>query len=94
MATFSNNLGAKKGKKVPKFYVCNICDYKCCKKYSWDRHLMTAKHINLVNGNESATNKGQKGQIFDNYFSNRCVQSGKKFVLNKNIAFSNGIHQG
>ena len=65
MATFSNNLGAKKGKKVPKFYVCNICDYKCCKKYSWDRHLMTAKHINLVNGNESATNKGQKGQIFE-----------------------------
>lgn len=26
-----------------KFY-CEVCDYGCCKKSSWNQHLMTAKH--------------------------------------------------
>ena len=64
MATFGNNLGAKKGKKVPKIYLCELCDYKCCKKYDWERHLSTSKHMFLLNGNNLATEKGQKGQIF------------------------------
>jgi hypothetical protein len=27
----------------PKFY-CKNCDYGCCKKSSWEQHLLTAKH--------------------------------------------------
>jgi hypothetical protein len=27
----------------PKFY-CEKCDYGCCKKSSWEQHLLTAKH--------------------------------------------------
>jgi hypothetical protein len=71
MATFGNNLGAKKGKKDPKIYLCELCDYKCCKKYAWERHLTTRKHIDLVNGNILATKKGQKGQIF---MCNHCCK--------------------
>jgi hypothetical protein len=30
-------------KSVTDFY-CEKCDYKCCKKYDWGRHILTAKH--------------------------------------------------
>ena len=25
-------------------YQCARCDYKCSKKYNWNKHLLTAKH--------------------------------------------------
>ena len=25
---------------------CEICDFKCCKKGDWNRHIITSKHIN------------------------------------------------
>lgn len=38
-------LGNKKGaKKEEKGHYCEKCDFKCFKKYNWDRHLATAKH--------------------------------------------------
>jgi len=30
-------------KSVAELY-CVKCDYKCCKKYDWERHILTAKH--------------------------------------------------
>jgi hypothetical protein len=30
-------------KSVAELY-CEKCDYKCCKKYDWGRHILTAKH--------------------------------------------------
>jgi hypothetical protein len=62
MATFSNILGAKKGKKGKNDYECELCDFICYKKYSWDRHILTSKHQNATNSNKSATEKEQKGQ--------------------------------
>lgn len=35
---------------MPSKYVCDICDYVCCKKSSWSQHIMTAKHIKAKNG--------------------------------------------
>ena len=32
-----------------KFY-CEFCDYGCCKKSSWNQHIITAKHIKAKNG--------------------------------------------
>jgi hypothetical protein len=26
-------------------YYCKDCDYNCCKKYNYDRHILTSKHI-------------------------------------------------
>jgi len=34
--------------KHPKF-VCSTCDFKCCKKGDWNRHILTDKHISLNN---------------------------------------------
>jgi hypothetical protein len=67
METLGDNLGAKKGKKQPSEFYCEVCDFKCCKKYSWERHLSTLKHekLTLVNNLElKMGKKGKKGQKF------------------------------
>jgi len=51
MATFSNHFGAKTSKTSCEEYICEKCDYKCCKKYNWDRHILTAKHQSATNSN-------------------------------------------
>jgi hypothetical protein len=56
MATFSNIFAGKKGNFE---YYCESCDYTCSKKYSWDRHLFTAKHQSATNSNVLGA-KGQK----------------------------------
>ena len=35
------------GQKGQKEYVCEKCDFKCSKKYSWNRHILTLKHLNI-----------------------------------------------
>ena len=58
METLGNILGAKKGKKGQNEYYCEKCDLLCCKKYSFERHLLTSKHIQETNGTILETNKG------------------------------------
>ena len=29
-------------------FVCEKCDFKCCKKGDWNRHILTSKHINVT----------------------------------------------
>jgi len=60
MATLSNNLVAKSGKSGKSNYYCEKCDYTCCKKYNWDKHLTTSKHNKATNDNNLATEKWQK----------------------------------
>ena len=71
MATFSNILATEKGQKEPQNFCCEICDYKCSKKYSWERHLLTLKHQESTNGN----NLGAKGQIT----AYECENCGKEY---------------
>jgi hypothetical protein len=61
MATFSNNFGAKMSKMSNNEYICDTCDYKCSKKFNWDRHILSLKHIKATNSNISATQNEQKG---------------------------------
>jgi hypothetical protein len=35
--------------KMPNFYLCESCDFKCCKKSNYYKHLLTLKHKNLQN---------------------------------------------
>jgi hypothetical protein len=62
MATFSNNLVAFCGKKVANDFYCEFCDYKCCKKYNWEKHISTTKHKSATNSNNLATDEWQKWQ--------------------------------
>ena len=72
MATLSNILGAKKGKKGQIDYHCDLCDFVCSKKYSWDRHILTSKHQLATNSNNLATEKGQNGQNEQNESKLSC----------------------
>jgi hypothetical protein len=36
----------KNSQKEPKFFVCENCDFECCKKSSYEKHLLTSKHKN------------------------------------------------
>ena len=74
MATFSNNLVAKSGKNGTNKYICEVCDYVCFKKYNWDKHLMTLKHIEATKCNESTTEKWQKHTDFC------CENCGKEYA--------------
>jgi len=56
MVTFCDN---KTSKNIPKFY-CNICDFICCKKGDWNRHVLRQKHINLTLSNDICDNKTSK----------------------------------
>ena len=32
---------------------CLVCDFTCCKKSDWDRHISTRKHKNRTNTKKS-----------------------------------------
>ncbi len=37
--------------KISKKYSCLNCDYICCKKSEWNKHISTQKHFRLINAN-------------------------------------------
>jgi hypothetical protein len=53
------NLGEKGEKGEPIFH-CIYCDYKCCVKFSYERHLTTTKHINKSQLKQNETNETNK----------------------------------
>jgi hypothetical protein len=53
------NLG-EKGEKREEKYCCEICDYSCCVKFSYDRHLLTSKHIKRSKNETNETNETKK----------------------------------
>jgi hypothetical protein len=70
MEIFGNDLGAKKGKKGQIEYYCEKCDYKCYKKYSWERHIDTSKHRQEILVDELGAKKGKKWQT--EYVCEKC----------------------
>jgi hypothetical protein len=79
METLGDIFGAKKGKKEPSKFVCDSCDFKCCKKFSLDRHLLTFKHLRVTQSEQKVTEKGQKGQI-----SKLCCENCRKEYTSRN----------
>jgi hypothetical protein len=82
METFGNDLVAICGKKVAKSYYCKNCDYKCCKKYNWDKHILTSKHLKEMSGNDLEIKSGKKWQNNQDEYSCQC---GKKFKTNSGL---------
>ena len=62
MESLGDIFEGKKGKKGQNIFYCSICDFKCFKKYSWERHIMTSKHINMTNGDNLTGKKGKNEQ--------------------------------
>ena len=50
-------------KKTPKNaekFVCEICDFQCCKESDYNRHILTRKHEILTNPNEKTPKNAEK----------------------------------
>jgi len=77
MATISNILGVKKSNSKTYDFICEICDFKCSKKFNYDRHILSSKHIKATNVNNLATKKEQKEQKEQNYCCENC---GKEYT--------------
>jgi hypothetical protein len=57
-------------KNIPVFS-CDFCDFTCCKKGDWNRHILTVKHENAKNANINAN--------FDVIAPYQCDCCNKKF---------------
>ena len=44
-------MATKNSQNSPKQFICDVCDYKCCKKNDMDKHFNSNKHIRNKNGN-------------------------------------------
>jgi len=60
-------------------YYCKSCDYICCKKYNYDRHILTDKH-KRIQKNEQKEQKEQKEQ---NKFICIC---GKEYKISQSLS--------
>ena len=51
-------MDSKKGMlENSKIFICEICNFKCCKKGDYNRHLLTAKHNRCINDSNDVINK-------------------------------------
>jgi Txe/YoeB family toxin of Txe-Axe toxin-antitoxin module len=67
METLGDILETKTSKKTCANYHCNVCDYICSKKYNWDRHITTAKHIRLAYSKQIGA-KNEQNEPCENKF--------------------------
>jgi len=74
-------------------YCCHICDYKCCNKFDYSRHLATRKHSVSVNGNLKEIKKthfackcGKEYKSMSGLWKhkNTCIQY-KNDVMDENV---------
>jgi hypothetical protein len=73
-------LETQKLQKNYKEYSCQICNYMTCRKSSYDKHLLTSKHMNIAKINDLQTkscknvqniSKKYMCEICDKEFKNR-----------------------
>ena len=62
MAKNGNGLAIDNEKNNQKFS-CILCDYKCSKKYDFNRHLLSAKHVKSAKINQNASKSTKSPRI-------------------------------
>jgi hypothetical protein len=65
--------GNQKVGKSSTFFSCNICDYTTSKKYNYDKHLLTGKHILAMVGNQKVakSRKSSNSHLFTCHTCNK-----------------------
>jgi len=48
METLGDSFVAKNSEKVADEFYCKKCDYKCSRKFNWNKHLLTSKHLEVT----------------------------------------------
>ena len=84
METLGDKLVTKNELKTSDEFYCDKCDYTCCKKFNWDRHVITPKHARMTKG-------GQKGAINEQNEPGRVECKYSCESCNKIYASRNGL---
>ena len=66
--------------KTSPIFICELCDFKCCKLSNWNSHLLTIKH----NANEKLINANKK--LLNPAETNFTCECGKKFKHNPSLS--------
>ena len=86
--------GDKKTSKNIKHFSCEVCDFICCKKGDWNRHIIRPKHINLTESNNNVTEKTSINNVCDICFKEYKSRNGlwnHKKKCNKEVKQTNVI---
>lgn len=70
-----NQMSTEKCQKGANFFICEKCNFKCNKKYNYNKHILTAKHNNQQNQQE----KCQKGAKNAKNYNNLLCNCGKTY---------------
>jgi len=57
METFGDFSVTKNEQNEQLDFFCKICDYKCSKKYNWERHLSSSKHLKVTHSSKPQKNE-------------------------------------
>lgn len=94
MATFSNK---KTSKTSSEFFICELCDYKCCKKYNFDRHLSSVKHFKQQKSEQKEQNEQPEIYCCENcgkeYSDRTGLRRHKKKCLDNHFNLKNTIEK-
>jgi len=71
-----DNLDNEKMPKNADKFVCESCNFRCCKRSNYDIHLLTAKHKRITNDNEKNAEDNKKNAASEKAFACKC---GKKY---------------
>jgi hypothetical protein len=61
-------------------YCCDKCNYSTCRKSSYDKHILTIKHLKVANGNGFATSETQSCKKLQNTQIYSCESCKKEFL--------------
>ena len=65
--------------KVADKFHCNICDYNTSRKSSYDKHLLTSKHIKLTNNNKIEAKSCEKVAKNEKILEHICKKCNKEY---------------
>jgi len=52
METLGDKIASKNEPNEPNIFYCKFCDYTCCKKFNFSRHLLSSKHVQVTTGDK------------------------------------------
>ena len=72
METLGDKIMSKNEQNEPFEFNCIICNYKCCKKFNFNRHLLSSKHSELTKGDKITSKNEQNEKLNKKYCCENC----------------------
>ena len=91
-------MATKNEQKEQGKYFCKICDYDCYKKYNYERHILTAKHIKTTNSTKNENLEQNNKYMCDNCSKMYKDRAGlwrhkKKCPIKKSENIENNVYE-